>query len=132
MRIAGQAARRVLNKTLAAAKPGVTTDELDAIAHQAYIDEGGFPSTLNYHGYPKSICTSINEVICHGIPDSRPLEDGDILNVDVTIFLNGVHGDCSETIAIGTIDAESQKLIDHHQGLYDGGHRGGAPRGAYL
>jgi methionyl aminopeptidase len=112
MRAAGKAARRVLAKTLAAAKPGVTTDELDAIAHQAYINEGGFPSTLNYHGYPKSICTSVNEVICHGIPDSRPLEDGDILNVDVTIFLDGVHGDCSETIGIGSIDDDSQKLID--------------------
>lgn len=112
MRVACQAARRVLNKTLAAVRPGITTDELDAIAHQAYINEGGYPSTLNYHGYPKSICTSVNEVICHGIPDSRPLNEGDIVNVDVTIYLNGVHGDCSETVGVGSIDSESQQLID--------------------
>ena len=89
-------------KDLAAAKPGITTDELDAIAHQAYIDEGGFPGTLNYHGYPNQFAPRSTVIFC-GIPDSRPLEDGDILNVDVTMFLNGVHGDCSEAIAVGTI-----------------------------
>ncbi|TVR41803.1 MAG: type I methionyl aminopeptidase [Planctomycetota bacterium] len=112
MRKAAQAARRVLNTTLAAVRPGITTDELDAIAHETYLREGGYPSTLNYHGYPKSICTSVNEVICHGIPDSRPLNDGDIVNVDVTIFLDGVHGDCSETVPVGTVDAESLALIE--------------------
>ncbi len=112
MRTACQAARQVLEQCKAAVRPGVTTDALDALAHQAYIDLGGFPSTLGYCGYPKSICTSVNEVICHGIPDERPLEEGDILNIDVTIYLDGMHGDCSETMAVGAIDAESRLLIE--------------------
>lgn len=112
MRTACQAARKVLEICKAAARPGVTTDALDAIAHQAYLDLGGFPSTLGYCGYPKSICTSVNEVICHGIPDDRPLEDGDILNIDVTIYLDGMHGDCSETVGIGAIDDASRSLIE--------------------
>ncbi len=112
MRTACQAARQVLELCKAAVRPGVTTDAIDAIAHQAYIDLGGFPSTLGYCGYPKSICASVNEVICHGIPDERPLEEGDIVNLDVTIFLDGMHGDCSETVGVGEIDAESRLLIE--------------------
>ena len=111
MRRACRAAREILEETKAAVAPGVTTEELDVIAHEAYIRHGGYPSPLGYHGYPKSICTSVNEVICHGIPDSRPLEAGDIVNVDVTIFLDGVHGDLSETIAVGEIDEQSQRLV---------------------
>jgi len=111
MRCTGQAARRVLDKAKEAVHPGMTTDELDAIVHEACIAEGGYPSPLNYHGFPKSVCTSVNEVICHGIPDDRPLEDGDIVNIDVTLFLKGVHGDCSETVAVGKIDRASQKLL---------------------
>jgi len=112
MRTACQAARAVLERCKAAVRPGITTDEIDAIAHQAYIELGGYPSTLGYCGYPKSICTSVNEVICHGIPDGRALEEGDIVNVDVTIYLDGMHGDCSETVAVGTTDADSQRLIE--------------------
>ncbi len=112
MRRACAAARQVLEITKRAVAPGVTTDHLDAVTHQAYIDLGGFPSTLGYCGFPKSLCTSVNEVICHGIPDDRKLEDGDIVNLDVTIFLDGMHGDCSETVAVGTIDFESRRLID--------------------
>ncbi len=111
MRKTCRTARRVLNKAIKAVSPGVTTDDLDAIVHEACIAEGGYPSPLNYHGFPKSACTSVNEVICHGIPDDRPLQNGDIVNVDVTLFLNGVHGDCSETIAVGQIDQASQKLM---------------------
>ncbi len=106
-----RAARRVLDQAVEAVRPGVTTDALDVIVHEACIAEGGYPSPLNYHGFPKSVCTSVNEVICHGIPDDRPLEDGDIVNVDVTLFLNGVHGDCSETIAVGQIDQASETLM---------------------
>src|SRR5580658_5777393 len=104
LRHACHAARQVLEIAKRAVRPGVTTDEIDAITHQAYIDLGGYPSTLNYHGFPKSLCTSVNEVICHGIPDLRPLEEGDIVNLDITIYLEGMHGDLSETVAVGTID----------------------------
>jgi len=111
LRRACKAARQVLEIAKRAVRPGVTTDAIDAITHQAYIDLGGYPSTLNYHGYPKSLCTSVNEVICHGIPDARPLEDGDIVNLDVTIYLDGMHGDLSETVLVGTVDEESQRLV---------------------
>lgn len=112
MRQTCRAARRVLDKALSAVRPGVTTNEIDAVVHQASLDEGGYPSPLNYHGFPKSVCTSVNEVICHGIPDDRPIKDGDIINVDVTLFLNGVHGDCSETVPVGDIDESSRRLIE--------------------
>jgi len=111
MRQTCRAARRVLDKAIKAVHPGVTTDYLDAVVHEACIAEGGYPSPLNYNGFPKSVCTSVNEVICHGIPDDRPLENGDIVNIDVTIFLNGLHGDCSETVPVGGIDQESQNLL---------------------
>ncbi|HYI02071.1 type I methionyl aminopeptidase [Hyalangium sp.] len=111
MRRAGKAAAQVLELTAKAVRPGITTDEIDAIAHEAYIQLGGYPSTLNYHGYPKSLCTSVNEVICHGIPDSRALEEGDIVNLDITIFLDGVHGDCSATFFVGKVDPDSERLV---------------------
>jgi methionyl aminopeptidase len=111
MRSACREARKVLETAKAAVRPGITTDEIDAITHQAYIDLGGYPSTLNYHGYPKSLCTSVNEVICHGIPDSRPLEEGDIVNLDITIYINGMHGDLSETVLVGEVDEQSRNLV---------------------
>ncbi len=111
MRRACRAARQVLEVAKSAIRPGITTDAIDAITHQAYINLNGYPSTLNYHGYPKSLCTSVNEVICHGIPDSRALEDGDIVNLDVTIYLDGMHGDLSETVFVGNVDSASQKLV---------------------
>ena len=92
-------------------RAGVTTDELDRICHTGYIARGGYPSTLDYKGYPKSLCTSINEVICHGIPDDRPLQDGDIVNCDVTIYLHGVHGDCSATFLVGEVDDVGRRLV---------------------
>ncbi|HLG66436.1 MAG TPA: type I methionyl aminopeptidase [Acidimicrobiales bacterium] len=112
MRHAGRVAAEVLHAVSRAVAPGVTTDELDALAHDECIRRGAYPSPLNYHGYPKSVCTSVNEVICHGIPDSRPLADGDIVNVDVTVFVGGVHGDTNATFAVGKIDPESARLID--------------------
>ena len=111
MRKACRAAAEVLQVSGAAVRPGITTDEIDALVHEEYIRRGGYPSTLNYHGFPKSLCTSVNEVILHGIPDSRPLEDGDIVNLDITIYLDGMHGDCSATFPVGKIDAASEQLL---------------------
>jgi methionyl aminopeptidase len=111
MRRAGKAAAEVLQAVGAAVRPGITTDELDAIAHQECIKRGGYPSPLGYNGFPKSLCTSINEVICHGIPDSTVLKDGDIINLDVTIYLDGVHGDTNPTFLVGDVDDESQRLV---------------------
>jgi methionyl aminopeptidase len=111
MRVAGRIAKEVLDDVAAAIAPGVTTDELDAISHEAHVRRGVYPSPLRYHGFPKSVCTSVNEVICHGIPDDRALHDGDIVNVDVTVFTGGVHGDTDATYPVGTIDARSARLL---------------------
>ena len=111
MRRAGRAAGEILATVGAAVAPGVTTDELDALCHEECIKRGGYPSPLNYGAFPKSLCTSVNEVICHGIPDDRALVDGDIINLDVTIYLDGVHGDTNATFPVGTIDPASADLI---------------------
>ena len=111
MRHAGHVAASTLILAGSHVKPGVTTDEIDAIVHAALIEENAYPSPLNYRGFPKSVCTSINEVICHGIPDSRPLLDGDIINIDVTAFVGGVHGDTSCTFFVGEPDEHSKKLV---------------------
>jgi methionyl aminopeptidase len=111
MRVAGRAAAEVLAVVGAAVGPGVTTDELDALAHEECIARGGYPSPLNYNGFPKSLCTSVNEVICHGIPDDRALVDGDIVNLDVTIYLDGVHGDTNATFLVGEVDEDSRRLV---------------------
>ncbi len=111
MRKAGKIARDVLDTVLAKVRPGITTDELDRIAHNRIIELGAYPSPLNYMGFPKSICTSINEVVVHGIPDSRALVGGDIINCDVTVYAYGMHGDCSETVFVGEVDEDSKKLV---------------------
>ncbi|MGD9754836.1 MAG: type I methionyl aminopeptidase [Acidimicrobiia bacterium] len=111
LRRAATVAAEVLAETMAVAAPGVTTDHLDAVAHDAYLRRGAYPSTLGYSSYPKSICTSVNEVVCHGIPDGRPLRDGDIVNIDVTAFVDGFHGDTSATVAVGTIDEATAGLV---------------------
>ena len=111
MRHAGEIAAEVLYVTSKAIGPGITTDELDVICHETTVSFGAYPSPLNYHGFPKSLCTSVNEVICHGIPDSRPLAEGDIVNLDVTVYMDGVHGDTNATYAVGQIDEESERLI---------------------
>jgi methionyl aminopeptidase len=111
MRAAGHAAREVLLELRDAVRVGMTTDELDRICHDACIARGGYPSPLHYKGFPKSLCTSVNDVICHGIPDDRVLEDGDIVNCDVTIYLHGVHGDTNATFLVGDVDDEGQRLV---------------------
>ncbi|HUF32371.1 MAG TPA: type I methionyl aminopeptidase [Acidimicrobiales bacterium] len=116
MRRAGMEAADVLHTVGAAIVPGMTTDEIDEMAHEMAIAKGAYPSPLGYGGpdnpYPKSLCTSVNEVVCHGIPDSRALRDGDIVNLDVTLYLDGVHGDTNATFAVGQIDQASRRLID--------------------
>src|SRR5215831_9725639 len=97
MRVAGRIAAQAMAEVARHIAPGVTTDELDRIGHEFMIEAGAYPSTLGYRGFPKSLCTSVNEVICHGIPDSRPLADGDIVKIDITAFKGGVHGDTCGT-----------------------------------
>ncbi|PCH38237.1 methionine aminopeptidase [Wolfiporia cocos MD-104 SS10] len=104
-------AREVLDIAASHIQPGITTDELDEIVHNATIERNAYPSTLNYRNFPKSVCTSINEVICHGIPDKRRLQEGDIINIDVTLYYDGYHGDLNETYPVGRIDEDSKKLL---------------------
>ncbi|MEP7035593.1 MAG: type I methionyl aminopeptidase [Actinomycetota bacterium] len=112
MRVAGRIAAQAMGAAAAAIAPGVTTDELDRIGHDFMIEHRGYPSTLGYRQYPKSLCTSVNEVICHGIPDDRPLQDGDIVNIDITVFIDGVHGDTSAMYLCGEVDEESRLLVE--------------------
>ena len=113
MRVASDIASEALAAAAAAIAPGVTTDELDRIAHETMVERGAYPSTLNYRGYPKSTCISINEVICHGIPDlETTLEEGDIVTIDVTAYHGGVHGDLNQTFAVGEVDQQARDLME--------------------
>ena len=111
MRVAGRIAREVLDAAGRLVKPGVTTESIDALVTEETIKRGAYPSPLNYHGFPKSCCTSVNEVICHGIPDSSVLNDGDIINIDITCYYGGYHGDCSETFLVGQVDDAGKQLV---------------------
>jgi methionyl aminopeptidase len=112
MRVAGRIAAQAMEAAAAVIAPGVTTDEVDRVGHEFLLDHGAYPSTLGYRGFPKSLCTSVNEVICHGIPDSRRLEDGDIVNIDITAYIDGVHGDTDATYLCGDVDEESRLLVE--------------------
>lgn len=112
MRVASRIAARALAAGGAAVKPGVTTDEVDRVVHEFLVDHGAYPSTLGYRGFPKSCCTSLNEVICHGIPDSTVIADGDIVNIDVTAFIGGVHGDTNATFLAGAVAEEDRLLVE--------------------
>ena len=112
MRVAGRLAAQALAEVGRAVEPGVTTDELDRIGHEFLLDHGAYPSTLGYRGYPKSLCTSLNEVICHGIPDSTVLQEGDICNIDITAFIGGVHGDTNATFPVGEVSEEASLLVE--------------------
>lgn len=119
VRVAARIAAQALAEVGAHVAPGVTTDELDRIGHEFLLDHGAYPSTLGYRGFPKSLCTSVNEVVCHGIPDSTVVEDGDIVNVDVTAFVGGVHGDNNATFLAGEVDEESRLLVERTQEALD-------------
>jgi methionyl aminopeptidase len=119
MRIAGSLAADAVQLAGKTAAPGVTTDHIDAVVHEFLCDNGAYPSTLGYRGYPKSCCTSLNEVICHGIPDSTVIQDGDILNVDVTAYIHGVHGDTNATFLIGDVADEDRLLVERTKEMLD-------------
>lgn len=121
IRAAGRIAAQAIELVGQAIKPGVTTDALDRLAHDFVVSQGAYPSTLGYRGYPKSICSSINEVICHGIPDDTVLHEGDIVNIDITAFLDGYHGDSNRTFAVGAISEELQLLVERtHEAMMRG------------
>jgi methionyl aminopeptidase len=115
MRVAGRMAAQAMHAAAEIISPGITTDDLDQVVHEFLIDNGAYPSTLGYRGFPKSCCTSVNEVICHGIPDARPLENGDIIKIDVTAFIGGVHGDTCATFFCGEVDEQAQLLTERTQ-----------------
>ena len=112
MRRTGRIAAQAIQVAAAQIAPGVTTDRLDEVAHTFLCDMGAYPSSLDYRGFPKSICTSVNEVICHGIPDFRPLEEGDLVKIDITAYKDGVHGDNCATFPVGEIDRTSRDLME--------------------
>jgi methionyl aminopeptidase len=131
MRIAARVAAQAMAAAAAAIAPGVTTDELDRVGHEFMLDHGAYPSTLGYKGFPKSLCTSVNEVICHGIPDSTVLQDGDIVNIDVTAYMTidgiGVHGDTDATYLVGDVDEESRLLVERTEAAMMRGIKAVAP-----
>ena len=112
MRVAGRIAARAMAAGGAAVAPGVTTDEIDRIVHDYLCDHRAYPSTLGYKHFPKSCCTSLNEVICHGIPDTTVIQDGDIVNIDVTAYIDGVHGDLNATYLAGNVSEENRLLVE--------------------
>jgi methionyl aminopeptidase len=121
MRVASRIAARALEEVGRHVAPGVTTDELDRVGHEFIVEHGAYPSTLGYRGYPKSLCTSLNEVICHGIPDDTVIADGDIVNVDITAYIGGVHGDTNATFLAGDVAEESRLLVERtHEAMMRG------------
>jgi methionyl aminopeptidase len=127
IREAGKIAADAIAVVGANVRPGITTDELDAIGHDYLVAHDAYPSTLGYRGFPKSLCSSINEVICHGIPDDTVLEDGDIVNIDITAFKNGVHGDSNHTFIVGTASPEVAELVDRTRESLNRGIKAVAP-----
>jgi methionyl aminopeptidase len=121
MRVAGRLAAQARDLVGSHVEPGVTTDELDRIGHEFLCDHGAYPSTLGYRGFPKSLCSSVNEVVCHGIPGNQVVEDGDIVNIDITAYLDGVHGDTNATFLAGDVDEESRLLVERTKEALDRG-----------
>ncbi|MDQ1574312.1 MAG: methionyl aminopeptidase [Actinomycetota bacterium] len=127
IRESGRIAAGAVEAVGAAIRPGITTDELDRIAHEYVISRDAYPSTLGYRGFPKSSCTSLNEIICHGIPDDTVLTDGDIINIDITAFKNGVHGDLNKTFVVGNASQEAIDLVDRTREAMNRGIKSVAP-----
>jgi methionyl aminopeptidase len=112
MRKAGRLAAEALDLLVPAVRPGITTESLDKMAFDFAMDHGAYPASLDYRGFPKSICTSINHVVCHGIPDEKPLRDGDIVNIDVTLIVDGWHGDSSRMYLVGDVSRRAERLVE--------------------
>jgi methionyl aminopeptidase len=112
IRAAGRISSQALDLIGESLKPGMTTDQIDRLGHDFVVSHGAYPSTLGYRGYPKSLCTSLNEVICHGIPDDTVLQEGDLVNVDITSYLDGVHGDTNRTFIVGEARPEVRELVE--------------------
>lgn len=127
IRAAGRIASRAIDAASAEIRPGITTDALDRIIHDYVISHGAYPSTLGYRGFPKSCCTSVNEVICHGIPDSTVLRDGDLINIDVTAYLDGYHGDLNRTFRVGEVSESADQLIERTEAALHRGIKAVAP-----
>jgi methionyl aminopeptidase len=127
IRDAGRIAAQAIQAVGDAIRPGITTDELDAVGHQFLLDNDAYPSTLGYRGYPKSLCSSINEVICHGIPDNTKLRDGDIINIDITAFKHGVHGDSNVTFLVGEVAEPTRLLVERTKESLNRGIKAVAP-----
>lgn len=127
VRVASKIAAGALAAAGAAVRPGIRTDELDRIAHEYMVDHGAYPSTLGYKSFPKSSCTSLNEVICHGIPDSTVVEDGDIVNIDVTAYIDGAHGDTCATFLAGEVSEQARQLVEVAREARDRGIRAVRP-----
>ncbi|MFM9877811.1 MAG: type I methionyl aminopeptidase [Rhodoglobus sp.] len=127
IRTAGRIAALAVEAVGASIRPGVTTEQLDAIAHEFLVAHDAYPSTLGYRGFPKSCCTSINEVVCHGIPDDTVLVEGDIVNVDITAFVDGMHGDLNRTFAVGDVAPEVAALVERTEEALNRGIKAVAP-----
>ncbi len=128
IRAAGRIASRAIDAVEAAIRPGVTTAELDEIAHNYVVSHDAYPSTLGYRGYPKSCCTSVNEVICHGIPDDTVLREGDLINIDITAYRDGYHGDLNRTFRVGEVSDRADQLIPAHRTRTPSRHQGCSSR----
>jgi len=127
IRASGKIAAGAVEAVGAAIAPGITTAELDRIAHDFMVSHDAYPSTLGYRGFPKSCCTSINEVICHGIPDDTVLNDGDIINVDITAYKDGMHGDLNKTFLVGDVSEDARNLVERTQEALNRGIKAVAP-----
>lgn len=127
IRASGRIAAGAVEAVGAAIRPGITTDELDAIAHAYLIERDAYPSTLGYRGFPKSCCTSLNEVVCHGIPDDTALVEGDILNIDITAYKDGMHGDLNATFPVGQVSQDAAQLIERTREALNRGIKAVAP-----
>ena len=131
IRASCQLTAEILARAGGIVKPGITTDDINTFVHNETIKAGAIPSPLNYHGFPKSVCTSVNNVVCHGIPGNQVLKDGDIVNIDVTCLLQGYHGDASHTFFVGSVSPKIRKLVEVTESAMEEGIAAAVPGGYF-